>query len=58
MIAKTTARTVSMMSTGTMIVSVGPTRVRSIRDTSSLVDQLRPKSKVNTCCTNTQSWYQ
>ena len=58
MIAKTTASEVSMISTGTMIVSVGPTRVRRMRETSSLVDQLRPKSKVNTCCTNTQSWYQ
>ncbi len=41
-----------------MIVSVGPTRVRMMRETSSLVDQLRPKSKVKTCFTNTQSWYQ
>src|SRR5688572_23658911 len=58
MIAKSTASTVSMTSTGIMMVSVGPTRVSRIRDTSSLVDQLRPKSKVKTCCTNTQSWYQ
>ena len=58
MIEKTTARDVVMMSTGIMIVRVGPTRVSRMRETSSLVDQLRPKSKVNTCCTNTHSWYQ
>src|SRR5687768_4006985 len=58
MIAKSTASTVSITSTGIMMVSVGPTRVSRMRDTSSLVDQLRPKSKVKTCCTNTQSWYQ
>src|SRR5438552_18163308 len=58
MIAKITASDVVRISTGTMIVSVGPTRVRMMRETSSLVDQLRPKSKVKTCCTNTHSWYQ
>src|SRR5260221_9541615 len=58
MIAKRTARLVSITSTGTMMVSVGPTRVTRMRETSSLVDQLRPKSNVNTCCTKTQSWYQ
>ena len=40
------------------MVSVGPTRVSRMRETSSLVDQLRPKSNVKTCFTNTQSWYQ
>src|SRR5258706_12032170 len=58
MIAKRTARLVSITSTGTMMVSVGTTRVTRMRETSSLVDQLRPKSNVNTCCTKTQSWYQ
>src|SRR5512140_3407118 len=58
MIAKTTASEVVRISTGIMIVSVGPRRVSRMRDTSSLVDQLRPKSKVKTCFTNTISWYQ
>jgi hypothetical protein len=40
------------------MVSVGPTRVTRMRETSSLVDQLRPKSNVKTCFTKTQSWYQ
>ncbi len=43
------------MSTGTMIVSVGPTRVMRMCETSSLVDQLRPKSNVKTCFTKIQS---
>ena len=58
MIAKSTASVVSIITTGIMMVSVGPTRVRRMRETSSLVDQLRPKSKVKTCCTNTHNWYQ
>jgi len=49
MIANMTERLVSMMTTGIMIVSVGPTRVSRMRETSSLVDQLRPKSNVKTC---------
>src|SRR6185503_10799989 len=57
MIAKVMARLVVIMSTGIMIVRVGPTRVRRMCETSSLVDQLRPKSNVKTCFTNTQSWY-
>jgi hypothetical protein len=47
-----------MISTGTMMVSVGPMRVSRMRETSSLVDQLRPKSKVKTCFTKIHSWYQ
>src|SRR5258708_3402779 len=55
MIAKRTASEVSMITTGIMMVRVGPTRVRRMCETSSLVDQLRPKSKVKTCFTKTQS---
>jgi hypothetical protein len=38
-----------------MIVSVGPSRLRMTSETSWFVDQLRPKSKVKTCCTKIQS---
>ena len=47
MIARPTASSVSIISTGTSTVSDGPRRVARMRETSSLVDQLAPKSKVS-----------